>query len=236
MSQPTEPTPGAPAGSITPAAPATASASTTPAAPPAATPAAAPPWERDGQTFDPDRAWKLIESLRSENTTLKQGRQQDQQATDKLTADMKRLLGIGDTQDPNLVAQQLQAAQDAAWASKVELTLYKQAGGLGANPAALLDSMTFIQSLDDIEAEPGTPEFDQQLAVKVQEAMDRNPNLKAGQASASPPPRFAAGADGGTRAGTSVPQLTESDLRRMSPEQIVAAQEKGQLNDLLGIK
>ncbi len=44
------------------------------------------------------------------------------------------------------------------------------------------------------------------------------------------------GADGGTR--NTVPpgqQLTRDDLKRMSPEQIVEAEAKGQLNDLLGV-
>lgn len=47
--------------------------------------------------------------------------------------------------------------------------------------------------------------------------------------------RFEAGADGGARKGSNAPaQLTEQDLKRMSPEQIVDARIKGQLADLLG--
>ena len=45
--------------------------------------------------------------------------------------------------------------------------------------------------------------------------------------------RFAGSADGGPRNGPAdTPQLTRADLRRMTPEQIVEAQAKGQLDDL----
>lgn len=30
-----------------------------------------PPWERDGETFDPERAWKLIQNLKAELATAK---------------------------------------------------------------------------------------------------------------------------------------------------------------------
>jgi hypothetical protein len=31
-----------------------------------------PPWERDGEEFSPEKAWKLIENLRADNTKLKE--------------------------------------------------------------------------------------------------------------------------------------------------------------------
>lgn len=74
--QPTPPAPGptpAPAGSPAPAASAPAAA---PAAGAPATGAASaggeappPPWEANGETFDPARAWNLIQELRAKNTT-----------------------------------------------------------------------------------------------------------------------------------------------------------------------
>lgn len=30
-----------------------------------------PPWERDGETFDPERAWKLVQNLKAELATVK---------------------------------------------------------------------------------------------------------------------------------------------------------------------
>ena len=233
MTEPVQPTPGAPAAPPTPntpPAPAPAPPATTP-------PSAVPPWERDGQQFDPQRAWDLVQSLRTENTTLKQSRNQQDAAARTQLADVAKLLGLApETNDPAALTEQIEAAQDAAWRSGVQLALYKAAGQLGANADALLDSMSFIESLDAIDAEPGDPEFATQLADLVKAAVERNPTFKSGQAPAAPTQRFPAGADGGARSGTSVPQLSESDLTRMSPEQIVEAQEKGQLNNLLGIK
>ena len=49
--------------------------------------------------------------------------------------------------------------------------------------------------------------------------------------------RFQGTADGGARNDASKPsQLSESDLDRMSPEQVEAARKEGRLNNLLGIK
>jgi len=182
MTAPTEPGPGAPAGTeptttTTPPAGTEPSATTPPATPPAPQ-QLTPPWERDGQPFDPDRAWKLIEQLRTDNTKLKTDRQQDAQAASTLTAEMKKLLGITtDPADPAALTQQIEQAQDAAYAAAVELAVYKVDP---QNAAVLLDSMSFLRSLDDIEHELGTSEFAAALAAKVQDAAAaRTPNGQA---------------------------------------------------------
>jgi hypothetical protein len=48
--------------------------------------------------------------------------------------------------------------------------------------------------------------------------------------------RFQGTADGGARKDTSPTQLTEADLARMSPEEIVQAKTEGRFNKLLGIE
>lgn len=48
--------------------------------------------------------------------------------------------------------------------------------------------------------------------------------------------RFQGGADGGSRNGTGPAQLTQTDLDRMTAEQIVEAKAKGQLDQLMGIR
>ena len=52
------------------------------------------------------------------------------------------------------------------------------------------------------------------------------------------PKKFQGSADSGARSDTSdgPTQLTQDDLTRMNPEQIVKAQKEGRCNDLLGIK
>jgi len=62
------------------------------------------------------------------------------------------------------------------------------------------------------------------------ELLSKKPHLAAAKA-----PRFQGGADGGARKGSQVSQLTEQDLKRMTPQQIDKARVDGRLNDLLGI-
>lgn len=71
------------------------------------------------------------------------------------------------------------------------------------------------------------------IAEAIADLLKKKPHLAA---AAQGGKRFTGSADGGTRNGSTRPaQLTEQDLKRMSPQQIVAAQDKGQLNDLLGV-
>ncbi|WP_240544341.1 hypothetical protein [Bifidobacterium sp. SO4] len=44
----------------------------TPATPPADDSAPKPPWERDGEDFNPEKAWNLIQNLRADNAKLKE--------------------------------------------------------------------------------------------------------------------------------------------------------------------
>ncbi|OCB51622.1 hypothetical protein A5722_30905 [Mycobacterium vulneris] len=62
VTPPTAPAPPAPAAQPPAAAP---------AAPPAAPQADIPPWEANGEPFDPERAWNLIQNLRTENGDAK---------------------------------------------------------------------------------------------------------------------------------------------------------------------
>jgi hypothetical protein len=64
----------------------------------------------------------------------------------------------------------------------------------------------------------------------LKELLSKKPHLAAATAK-----RFQGGADGGARKGSGVAQLTEQDLKRMTPQQIDKARLSGQLNDLLGV-
>jgi hypothetical protein len=64
----------------------------------------------------------------------------------------------------------------------------------------------------------------------LKDLLTKKPHLGAATAK-----RFQGGADGGARNGSKVAQLTENDLKTMTPHQIEAARIKGQLNDLLGV-
>ncbi|MFC4006633.1 hypothetical protein ACFOY2_05335 [Nonomuraea purpurea] len=67
----------------------------------------------------------------------------------------------------------------------------------------------------------------------LDELLEKKPYLAVAAQSAK---RFQGSGDGGARKGPQKPaQLTEDDLRRMSPEQIVQAQAEGRFDGLLGV-
>lgn len=70
------------------------------------------------------------------------------------------------------------------------------------------------------------------IGEALEELLKKKPHLAAAQGGK----RFNGSADGGARKGSGRPaQLTEQDLKRMTPQQIVDAQSKGQFDDLLGV-
>lgn len=69
----------------------------------------------------------------------------------------------------------------------------------------------------------------------IEDALERLLKKKPHLA-ATAQPRFSGSADGGARKGSGKPtQLTETDLKRMSPDAIVDARRKGQLDELMGV-
>jgi hypothetical protein len=134
--------------------------------------------------YDPDRAARAIQSARDGEKTAKA---EAKAAADRLNGVLKALGRNPDgseATDPEAAAAQLTAraeqAETAAWRSGVQLAVHRRAGKAGGDPDALLDSMSFIDSLDDlIDADPGSPEFLTAIEAKIKEAVARNPNLKA---------------------------------------------------------
>jgi hypothetical protein len=105
-------------------------------------------------------------------------------------------LATDEPPDPAVLTQHLEQARDTAWTYAVELQVYRTAAAAGASPDALLDSMAFIRSLDDLgELDPNSDEFKTQIAAKVQEAAAKYP-ATAGQAPAGPRPDPSQGSRG----------------------------------------
>lgn len=154
----------------------------------------------------PPNVQKLIGQLRADATKARSTAKQTaaDEARTAVTAQIAKALGIGQEGQPvsaEDLAGQIEQHQAAAWRSGVELQLYKLAGTLGANAEALLDSVSFVDSLDDlVDADPRDPDFTEQLKAKVQAAMERNPVFRAGQtataAPAGPRPDLSQGARG----------------------------------------
>jgi hypothetical protein len=131
------------------------------------------------------------------------------------------------TEDPAKAAQQAAQERDAAKAAAAsaarELAVFKNAATHGADPARLLDSTSFLAAINGLDPAKDSEKID--AAIKA--AVENNPYLKATRA---------VGASGIEQTGGSGEQgqITEEELKRMSPEQIVEAQNKGLLKHLLG--
>lgn len=115
-------------------------------------------------------------------------------------------------------------ATDLAYSHAVS----RAAAKAGADAEALLDSGSFRDAVAD---ELGDDFDDDDLSAVVEKVAKQYATK----------PRFSANGRAPARSGSDMPggpaglqQITEAELARMTPEQIVAAQEKGQLNSLLG--
>lgn len=186
MTAPTEPMPGASVDDPT--------AHTAPNLDPPVVkdPAPAEPSTAEDIAALPAWAQKALRDARADaarsRTTAKQSAADE--ARQEMTAQIARALGLGEDEelDPAELTEQIEQAQAAAWKSGVELQVHRLAGRLGGNADALLDSMSFIDTLDDlVDVDPRSAEFVEQLEALVQAAMEKNPNYRAaGQAPAAP--------------------------------------------------
>lgn len=182
MTAPTEPMPGASVDDPT-AHTALDGAFATPRPEPPRTDPAAPQNAEDIAAL-PDWAQKAIRDARAEAAKSRTSAKQTaaDEARQELTAQIAKALGLADDEevDPAELTEQIEQAQAAAWRSGVELQVHRVASRLGGNADALLDSLAFIDSLDDlVDVDPRSGEFSTQLEAKVQAALDRNSSYRA---------------------------------------------------------
>lgn len=228
---------------ITPAAPATdpapsnesSTAVTTPdpaTGAPAATPDPAP---ASGNIWDdPAAAKSEIEKLRRENAASRTNAKA--QAAEAAKAELAQTIGkaLGLVQDepidPAKLTESLTASQAEAKQARVELAVFKAAATAGGDPAALLDSSSFLASLAAVD-----PSDSAAVTAAIQAAVTANPRLGAAPAGPTPPapnPAQGASATGAPTAN----QLTTADMARMTPAEIDKATREGRFNDLLSGK
>lgn len=176
------------------------------------------PWD------DPAKARAEIERLRHENAKDRTA------AKENARRDLLKELGLvkdeNDHPDPADVAKQLKAKEADARQARVELAVYRAASAAGADPAALLDSSSFLAKTADLDITD-----DAAIADAIRSAVESNPRLAAVEQGRLPSYRPAGDVD--TRVPTRPVQLSRQDIQRMSPDQIVKAKADGQLDDLL---
>lgn len=182
MTAPLEPAPGAPVVAPSPETPPVGSV---PATPPS-----------EDVTALPDWAQKALRDARADaaksRTTAKQTAAEE--ARKEMAAQVAKALGIAGDEPvkPEELTAQVEAAQSTAWRNGTELALYRVATRLGADAEALLDSNSFLDTLDDlVSVDPRSAEFATQLEAKVNAALEKSPAKfkTAGQASGLNAPR-----------------------------------------------
>lgn len=182
-----------------PAEPTTTPVSTPPESPTAvATPATPtePAVEPTKNVWDdPTSAQAEIEKLRKENA--KDRTSAKAQAADEARKDLAQTIGkalgiVEEEIDPATLTASLTTAQAEAKKARVELAIYRTANTAGGDPAALLDSASFLASLDSID-----PADSAAITAAVEAAVAANPRLGAAPAEGRPPaPNPAQGSSG----------------------------------------
>jgi hypothetical protein len=221
--QPTGTTPQEPSTAVTTPDPAP-----TPTEPPKSD-----PWA------NPDTAKAEIERLRRENAKDRTNAkaQAAEEARKDLAQTIGKALGIvedGAEADPAKLTESLTASQAEAKQARVELAIFRNATAAGGDPAALLDSSSFLKSLAAID-----PADSAAVTEAIKAAVEANPRLGAAPGEPkAPAPNPAQGASASGPA--SAAQLTEAEIKRLYAErkygEIEKAKQEGRLNAYLGIQ
>ena len=133
-----------------------------------------------------------------------------------------------DTEKADLDAIKAQAIREANAAAAQRILrseIKAAAAGKLADPA---DAYKFLD-LADFEVNENGDVDTAEIADAITGLLTSKPYLKAAQSGPG-------SADGGVRKGSRPDQLTREQIQSMSSDAVEAARQKGQLNDLLGIK
>lgn len=181
----------------------------------------------DGSTGDDDgdglgdKGKRALDEMKQKWRTEKQRRQQVEAKLAQAGNDS------GDKTDPDTIRQEAeQQANSKANARIVRSEIRAAATGKLADPK---DALTFLDTSTFEVDENGDVDSDE-IADAIEDLVKNKPYLAAQGGK-----RFQGTGDGGAARKAGKPkQLNEGDLKTMTPDQIVKAQNEGQLNDLLG--
>jgi len=202
--------------------------------PPVTDPPKANPWD------DPKVAQAEIEKLRRENGASRTNAKEAAatEARNELAQSIGKAIGLVQDEpiDPAKLTESLTSSQAETKQARVELAVFRNAITAGGDPAALLDSTSFLKSLDGIDPSDGAA-----VQAAITAAVGTNQRLGAAT-SETPPTRVPAPnpaqGTGGDGAPTGVAQLSETDVKRLYEqgkyEEISTARSEGRLSDYLG--
>lgn len=178
----------------------------------------------DSDTGDADQ---LGDAGKKALDSMKSKWQKERDARKALEAKMAAGTKDDDQQDPAEVRKQAQAEARAEVLRERALDKVEtKAAKLFADPE---DARALLASRVEDFVDDGQVDVDA-INEALTDLLSKKPHLAAATAK-----RFQGGADGGARKGSGVAQLTEQDIKRMTPQQIEKARLSGQLNNLLGV-
>jgi hypothetical protein len=124
---------------------------------------------------DKTKAYVLdtVKSARNEAKNLRDRAKSADDVRSELIATIAKATGIETAPpDPAALAQQLEAQTAATRQASVELAVYRAASAAGGDPNALLDSVSFVKALADVD-----PSDMEAVTAKVTAAVAANPAL-----------------------------------------------------------
>lgn len=181
---------------------------------------------------DPKGAEALGDAGKKALDTMKADRNQARQDLAALRAEFDAFRAKADGKEAeHLAAVEAQRVKDEALAAANERIKKAEVRAQAANK--LNDPKDALRFLDlsafEVDADG---EVDGDAIARALDDLIKDKPYLAAQSK-----RFTGDADGGARnESAGVPQLTRADMERMTPEQIVEAQNKGQFANLLGSK
>ncbi|MFR9796147.1 hypothetical protein ACL02U_09625 [Streptomyces sp. MS06] len=185
----------------------------------------------DGQDddADPEGADQLGDPGKKALASMKDKLRKERERRKAAEGERDKLKGSGDADDPERIRNEAtQAATARANARIVRSEIRAAAAGKLTNPR---DALHFLD-VSQFEVDEDGQVDEDEIADAIDDLLKERPYLGAAAKGQS---RFQGTGDGGARKGTGGPkQLTEQQVKKMTPEQIDEAHRKGQLRDYLG--
>jgi hypothetical protein len=180
----------------------------------------------DGEAALGDAGKKALDAMKAK---WKAAEQQAKETSDRLAALQAQIDGREAEHQASLEAQKVQDAALSA-ANKRIVSAELRAAAKGKVAEDFLSDLTHFIDPSAFEVGDDGSVDDAAIAQAITDLIASRPSLAA-QGS-----RFQGSADTGARKDApGAAQLTQSDLDRMTPEQIVAARKAGQFDQLMGI-
>lgn len=172
-----------------------------------------------------DKGKKALDAMKAERNAAREEARKAREEADalKAAAEGREAEHRAEQERRATEREALEKANDRIRRSEVKAA----AKGVLADPA---DAYKFL-NLEEFEVDDDGNVDEQAIADALADLVKSKPYLAVQDGK-----RFQGDPDAGARNEARPAQLTQSDLDRMTPEQISEARKKGQLDDLLGIK